>query len=98
MEGSEMSIDELREQAGSETFFEKSPDPEPASPYRERRFLGLTAFQRFHHLCFAVHDYLYDRQFFPAGYPTGRFAVLELSVDSSGDLFSLVLLEKGAQC
>jgi hypothetical protein len=47
MEGSEMSIDELREQAGSETFFEKSPDTEPASPYRERRFLGLTAFQRF---------------------------------------------------
>jgi len=47
MEGSEMSIDKLREQASSEAFFEKAPEPEAAAPYRERRFLGLTAFQRF---------------------------------------------------
>lgn len=42
-----MSLDELREQAASEAFFEKAPEPEPPAPYRERRFLGLTAFQRF---------------------------------------------------
>jgi hypothetical protein len=47
MEGCEMTIDELREEASSETFFEKAPEPEPTPPYRERRLLGLTAFQRF---------------------------------------------------
>lgn len=42
-----MSIDELREQAASEAFFEQAPEAEPPAPYRERRILGLTAFQRF---------------------------------------------------
>jgi len=42
-----MSIDELREQASSQEFLEDALEPEPALPYRERRFLGLTAFQRF---------------------------------------------------
>ncbi|GAB4482445.1 MAG: hypothetical protein Kow0088_25350 [Anaerolineales bacterium] len=42
-----MSIDELREQASSQAFLEEAPEPVAEQPYRERRFLGLTAFQRF---------------------------------------------------
>lgn len=39
-------LDELREQAGSEEIFpEEAPRVERA-PYRERRFLGMTASQR----------------------------------------------------
>jgi len=39
-------FDELREQASSSSFAEEAPRVERA-PYRERRFLGMTAFQRF---------------------------------------------------
>lgn len=42
-----MSLDELREQASSQAFLDESPQPTAVQPYRERRFLGLTAFQRF---------------------------------------------------
>jgi hypothetical protein len=38
-------LDELREQASSSTFEEEAPRIKSA--YRERRFLGMTAFQRF---------------------------------------------------
>jgi hypothetical protein len=39
-------LDELREQASSSSFEEVSPKTQKR-PYRERRFLGMTAFQRF---------------------------------------------------
>ncbi len=42
-----MSLDELREQASSQAFLEPAREPAPRRQYRERRFLGLTAFQRF---------------------------------------------------
>lgn len=42
-----MSLEELREQARSQGFVEDAPEAAPIQPYRERRFLGLTAFQRF---------------------------------------------------
>lgn len=42
-----MSLDELREQASSQAFLDESPQLRAVQPYRERRFLGLTAFQRF---------------------------------------------------
>jgi hypothetical protein len=40
-------LDELREQASSTSFVEEEQPPTPRAPYRERRFLGMTAFQRF---------------------------------------------------
>jgi hypothetical protein len=40
-------LDELREQASSTSFVEEELPPTPQAPYRERRFLGMTAFQRF---------------------------------------------------
>lgn len=42
-----MSLDDLRKQASSQTLLDEAPESVPAQPYRERRFLGLTAFQRF---------------------------------------------------
>ncbi len=42
-----MSFDELREQASSAEFLKAAPETAPKRPYREKRFLGLTAFQRF---------------------------------------------------
>ncbi|MFN3308374.1 MAG: hypothetical protein ACK44E_04115 [Anaerolineales bacterium] len=41
-----MSLEELREQARSQGFIEEAPEAAPIQPYRERRILGLTAFQR----------------------------------------------------
>ena len=40
-------LDELREQASSTSFVEEELPPTPRAPYRERRFFGMTAFQRF---------------------------------------------------
>ncbi|MCS6908087.1 MAG: hypothetical protein RML93_09435 [Anaerolineales bacterium] len=43
-----MSLDQLREQASSQPFAEEEgSQPRTILPERERRFLGLTAFQRF---------------------------------------------------
>ncbi len=41
-----MSLEELREQAQSQGFVDETPEAAPIPPYRERRILGLTAFQR----------------------------------------------------
>jgi hypothetical protein len=38
-------LDDLREQASASSFDEEAPRIK--RPYRERRFLGMTAFQRF---------------------------------------------------
>jgi hypothetical protein len=40
-------LDELREQASSTSFVDDELPPNPRTHYRERRFLGMTAFQRF---------------------------------------------------
>jgi hypothetical protein len=42
-----MSLEELREQASSTEFLEEAPEVAQTEIYHERRFLGLTAFQRF---------------------------------------------------
>lgn len=42
-----MSLEELREQASSSEFLEEAPEVIQTEIYHERRFLGLTAFQRF---------------------------------------------------
>jgi len=40
-------LEELREQADSESLFEEDAPIFERKPYREKRFLGMTAFQRF---------------------------------------------------
>ncbi|MGB9673075.1 MAG: hypothetical protein ACPL3P_02980 [Anaerolineales bacterium] len=42
-----MSIEELREQASADEFIEDAQETAQPETYHERRFLGLTAFQRF---------------------------------------------------
>jgi hypothetical protein len=40
-------LEELREQADSASNFDEELPRSPRLPYREKRFLGMTAFQRF---------------------------------------------------
>ncbi len=42
-----MSLEELREQAIQQELLEGAPEVGTRLPYREQRFLGMTAFQRF---------------------------------------------------
>jgi hypothetical protein len=40
-------LEELRKQADSASNFDEEVPHSPQLPYREKRFLGMTAFQRF---------------------------------------------------
>ena len=40
-------LEELREQADSASHFDEEVTHAPRIPYREKRFLGMTTFQRF---------------------------------------------------